>query len=190
MVTLSKIYTRTGDSGETSLGNGDRVSKANPRIAAFGDVDELNAVLGLLQSQAGEFAGREQISQIQNELFDLGADLSIPFDANEKPGSRVRLQAECATRLEKQMAELNAELQPLNSFVLPGGSVAASWLHLARTIARRAERAIVALAETESVNPAVTIYLNRLSDYFFVLSRYVNNKGENDVLWQPGKSAK
>ncbi len=187
MVVLNKIYTRTGDGGETALGNGTRVAKHSARVAAYGTVDETNATVGLarLHSAGGMDAA---LARIQNDLFDLGADLCRPEMASdagaEHPPLRVtRAQVE---RLEAEIDAMNAGLQPLRSFVLPGGSALAAHLHLARTVARRAERLCVGLAAVEDVNPAAVTYLNRVSDWFFVASRVANVNGKNDVLWVPG----
>jgi cob(I)alamin adenosyltransferase len=185
MVYLSRIYTRSGDQGETGLGDGTRVAKDHARVTAYGEVDELNAVLGLLRLEAGE--ERELLRGIQNDLFDVGADLCVPPAADETPGAKLRVRAEQATRLEGEIDRLNARLQPLTSFVLPGGSRAAAWCHLARTVCRRAERAVITLARTEPVNPQVIVYLNRLSDLLFVLARIANSDGRDDVLWVPGQ---
>ncbi len=188
MVYLSRIYTRTGDQGETALGDGSRVPKDHPRVAAYGEVDELNAVLGLLLNQLPE-PDRDLVRGIQNDLFDVGADLCVPAQPNETPGQKLRLRPEQATRLEGVIDRLNARLTPLTSFVLPGGQPAAAWCHLARTVCRRAERAVVTLAHSEGVNPQVIVYLNRLSDLLFVLARVCNADGREDVLWVPGKGA-
>jgi cob(I)alamin adenosyltransferase len=190
MVFLSRIYTKTGDQGETSLGDGTRVPKDHPRVAAYGSVDEVNAALGLLlSSQAGvDQPLRELLQSIQNDLFDVGADLCVPAGADEVPGKILRIRAEQAVRLEKAIDDYNARLTPLRSFVLPGGTGAAAWCHLARTVCRRAERDVVALAHKEPVNPQVIVYLNRLSDLLFVLARICNEDGRQDVLWQPGKT--
>ncbi|MBV9123283.1 MAG: cob(I)yrinic acid a,c-diamide adenosyltransferase [Planctomycetes bacterium] len=188
MVYLSRIYTKTGDQGDTGLGDGSRVAKDHPRVAAYGSVDELNAVLGLLlafQPEAGE-AGL--LRGIQNDLFDVGADLCVPQTSPEKPGERLRVRPEQAARLEAAIDRLNAGLTPLTSFVLPGGRPAAAWCHLARTVCRRAERDVVTLARTEPINPAIIIYLNRLSDFLFVLARVYNDQSKGDVLWVPGQS--
>ena len=191
MVYLSRIYTKTGDRGETALGDGTRVAKDHPRVVAYGGVDELNAVLGLLLASdpSLEPAIAELIRGIQNDLFDVGADLCVPQAPEEKPGKLLRIQSAQAERLEKAIDTWNAPLAPLKSFVLPGGSPAAAWCHLARTVCRRAERDLVTLMRTESVNPAVLIYLNRLSDLLFVLARVLNQNGAKDVLWQPGKTS-
>jgi cob(I)alamin adenosyltransferase len=190
MVYLSRIYTRAGDQGETGLGDGTRVAKDHPRVAAYGEVDELNAVLGLLVAQLPAEAGeqRELLRSIQNDLFDVGGDLCVPQAPDEQPGQRLRIRPEQATRLEAAIDRLNERLQPLRSFVLPGGSLAAAWCHLARTVCRRAEREVVTLARTERINPQIVIYLNRLSDLLFVLARVLNRDGQDDVLWVPGKN--
>jgi cob(I)alamin adenosyltransferase len=186
MVFLSRIYTRSGDGGDTGLGDGTRVPKDHPRVAAYGTVDELNAVLGLLLAQAPAAPEAELLRAIQNDLFDVGADLCVPRAADEAPGQRLRVRPEQGARLEAAIDRLNAPLAPLTSFVLPGGSPAAAWCHLARTVCRRAERDVVALARAETINPAVIVYLNRLSDLLFVLGRVCNGNGQQDVLWVPG----
>jgi cob(I)alamin adenosyltransferase len=178
MVVLSRIYTRTGDDGTTGLGDGSRVPKDHPRVAAYGTVDELNSVIGLLTSINPP--ERELLESVQNDLFDVGADLCVPGEA----GERLRIRPEQATRLEEAIDRLNAGLPSLRSFLLPGGSQAAAWAHFARTVCRRAERDVLTLARSEAVNPQVVIYLNRLSDLLFVLGRVYNNG--NDVLWRPG----
>jgi cob(I)alamin adenosyltransferase len=188
MVYLTRIYTRTGDAGQTALGDGSRVSKDHPRVAAYGSVDEVNAVLGLLLATAPEQSEAVLIGSIQNDLFDVGADLCVPATAEEQSGSRLRISPEQPQRLEQAIDRLNAGLSPLTSFVLPGGTAAAAWCHLARTVCRRAERDVVSLARTEQVNPQVIVYLNRLSDLLFVLARCYNNQAGGDVLWQPGKT--
>lgn len=189
MVYLSRIYTKTGDGGETALGDGTRVPKDHPRVSAFGSVDELNAVLGLLLAQSPDMTEAELLRSIQNDLFDVGADLCVPLPPTGELEKRLRVQPSQAERLEKAIDRLNAGLQPLKSFVLPGGSAAAAWCHLARTVCRRAERDVVTLARTEAVNPQIVVYLNRLSDFLFVLSRVLNAQGNQDVLWVPGKSS-
>jgi cob(I)alamin adenosyltransferase len=189
MVYLSRIYTKTGDQGETGLGNGARVPKDHPRVTAYGSVDELNAVLGLLLACASfEPDLVALLGSVQNDLFDVGADLCVPHSAAETPGQVLRIRPEQGTRLEAAIDRWNAPLAPLKSFVLPGGNPAAAWCHLARTVCRRAERDIVTLARSETVNPQVVIYLNRLSDLLFVLARACNANGAKDVLWEPGKS--
>jgi cob(I)alamin adenosyltransferase len=188
MVYLSRIYTRSGDRGETGLGDGSRVPKDHPRVAAYGGVDELNAVLGLLLAQAPDQPEADLLRAVQNDLFDVGADLCVPQPAEESPGAKLRLRPEQAARLERAIDRLNEPLPPLTSFVLPGGGAAAAWCHLARTVCRRAERDVVTLSRSEPVNPEVIVYLNRLSDLLFVLARSYNSHGQGDVLWQPGKT--
>jgi cob(I)alamin adenosyltransferase len=189
MVYLSKIYTRGGDQGETGLGDGQRVSKDHARVTAYGSVDELNAVLGLVLAVAPPADGEtvDLLRSIQNELFDVGADLCLPQKSDEKPGQVLRVRAEQVARLEAAIDRCNANLTPLKTFVLPGGTPTAAWCHLARTVCRRAERDVVTLARTESINPQALIYLNRLSDLLFVLARVCNANGQHDVLWVPGQ---
>lgn len=186
MVRLTRIYTKGGDTGETSLGDGARVPKDDPRVAAFGTVDEANACVGLARLHTKGEADA-MLARIQNDLFDLGADLCTPETPDPKypPLRIVEAQVE---RLEREIDAMNEKLAPLNSFVLPGGAPASAALHLARTVARRAEREIVALAARETVNPAAIRYANRLSDHLFVLSRHLNDDGAADVLWVPGKN--
>ncbi len=185
MVTLTRIYTRGGDKGQTSLGDGARVPKHALRVEAYGTVDEANAVIGLARlNTAGDADG--MLSRIQHDLFDLGADLCTPAAAGEPPGSALRMVAEQVTRLEREIDAMNDGLSPLTSFVLPGGTAAAAHLHLARTVVRRAERLMTHLAETETVNPLAVAYANRLSDHLFVLARHLNAQGSGDVLWVPG----
>ena len=188
MVYLSRIYTKAGDGGETGLGDGSRVSKDHARVEAVGAVDELNAVLGLLAAHAPDGPERELVRSVQNDLFDVGADLCVPPKEGEAPDQCLRVTAAQVGRLEAAIDRLNARLQPLTSFVLPGGSPAAAWCHLARTVCRRAERAVVTLAHAEPVNPQVLAFLNRLSDLLFVLARVANRDGKDDVLWVPGQS--
>jgi cob(I)alamin adenosyltransferase len=184
MVTLSKIYTKTGDSGDTGLGDGSRISKASMRIAAIGAVDETNAAIGIARLDAeGDFD--VLLARIQNDLFDLGADLCAPEDGRKAEG-RLRIAEAQVGRLEREIDTMNADLSPLTSFVLPGGTALAAHLHLARTIARRAECAMVALAGEEQINQAALRYINRLSDHLFVMARASNNAGMGDVLWIPG----
>ena len=183
MVRLDIIVTRGGDAGETSLGDGARVRKDAPRVAAYGTVDEANAVIGMLRHHLGDDGATDaMLARIQNDLFDLGADLCVPGLGDD----RLRVSDAQCVRLENELAEMNAELPVLRSFVLPGGTPGASHAHLARTVVRRAEREAVALATVEPVNPAVIRYLNRLSDHLFVLARRLNGNGTNDVLWMPG----
>lgn len=193
MVKLTKIYTRGGDSGQTSLGGGIRIAKSDPRIAAIGDVDELGAAIGLARAHNTSQADAQidaqidtMLARIQNDLFDVGAELASPGTANTAPTCYIT-EAQ-TTRLESEIDALNAELAPLSSFVLAGGSVASAHLHMARTIARRAERAVCALAEGADVHAPLRQYLNRLSDLLFVMARYLNDKGARDVLWQPGEN--
>jgi len=193
MVVLSKIYTKTGDDGTTALGTGERVSKTNARIDAYGTVDETNAAIGLarLLLPESEHMVATMLAQIQNDLFDVGADLCVPDSGDPLPYTPLRLNSAQPERLEREIDLMNAEMAPLSSFVLPGGSQAAAALHLARTICRRAERCIVELKEQdgEPVSDAVCRYMNRLSDHLFVTSRYINGRGTKDLLWQPGKNA-
>jgi len=194
MVRLNVIYTRTGDKGETGLGDGSRRLKCDPRVAAVGDVDETNCAIGLarlaLRHPADTvLAATEPIlARIQNDLFDLGADLCLPPPADEAPRAVLRVTPSQVEALERAIDALNAELQPLRSFVLPGGSAASSALHHARAVCRRAERSVVELAasEGERVGEAALAYLNRLSDYLFVAARAANDRGRSDVLWAPG----
>ncbi len=189
MVVLSKIYTRGGDAGDTALGDGSRVPKPSVRVEAYGTVDETNATVGLARLHA-EGDTDAALARIQNDLFDLGADLCRP--AMEKDGEAeytpLRMIQSQVDRLEAEIDAMNANLQPLRSFVLPGGSPLAAHLHLCRTVSRRAERMSVALMAGEGCNPMAVKYLNRLSDWFFVASRMANNGGEGDVLWEPGKT--
>ncbi len=188
MVQLTRIYTRGGDTGRTSLGNGTRVPKHALRVEAYGTVDETNAVLGIARLHTAGSDIDAMLMRIQNDLFDLGADLCVPpaegEEAAEMPA--LRIVADQVERLEREIDSMNEDLTPLKSFVLPGGAAAAAQLHLARTVCRRAERCITALAETEAVNPQAIRYINRLSDHLFVLARYVNAQGPGDVLWVPG----
>ena len=183
MVQLTRIYTRGGDKGKTSLGSGKRVSKSDARIHAIGDVDEANAAVGWARQYSPTHLD-SLLSRIQNDLFDLGADLCIP---DESP-TALRIVATQVDFLEKKIDELNASLEPLTSFILPGGSKASAALHLARTIIRRAERSLIHLDQAHTLNPEAIKYLNRLSDLLFVLCRHVNDNGKKDVLWIPGKS--
>ena len=187
MVVLNKIYTKTGDAGETALGNGSRVAKHAMRVTSYGTVDETNATVGLARLHAtGEMD--QHLSMIQNDLFDLGADLCRPDmekdDEAEYPV--LRMTDAQVTRLESQIDAMTKQVEPLRSFILPGGSALAAHLHLCRTVSRRAERLTVELATMESVNPTAVKYLNRLSDWFFQAARIANDNGQNDVLWVPG----
>ncbi|MCA3418476.1 MAG: cob(I)yrinic acid a,c-diamide adenosyltransferase [Roseomonas sp.] len=183
MVKLDVITTRGGDGGETSLGDGARVRKDALRVEAYGTVDEANAALGMLRLYAREDAEADaMLARIQNDLFDIGADLCVPGEA----GARLRVADTQSARLEAELAAMNGQMPPLKSFVLPGGTAGAAAAHVARTVTRRAERLVVALAAEEEVNPAVIRYLNRLSDHLFVLARRLNGNGAGDVLWVPG----
>lgn len=187
MVVLSKIYTKTGDAGETSLGNGARVAKHSMRVSAYGTVDETNATLGLARLHAtGEMDAA--LARISNDLFDLGADLCTPDMFNDAKAEYppLRMIAGQVERLEQEIDVMNARLEPLRSFILPGGSPLAAQMHLCRTVCRRAERLVVELATMEEVNPEAVKYLNRLSDWFFVAGRIANADGTADVLWVPG----
>jgi cob(I)alamin adenosyltransferase len=182
MVRLTKIYTRGGDRGQTSLGDGRRVAKHDLRVAAYGTVDEANAAIGVARLHAGA-AADAMLARIQNDLFDLGADLCRPGD---DLADGLRVQSSQVERLEQEIDALNASLKPLDSFVLPGGTPASAHLHLARTVVRRAERLTTQLAGEQPVNRCAIHYLNRLSDHLFVLARYLNDGGAADVLWVPG----
>lgn len=192
MVVLSKIYTRTGDKGTTALGSGERVPKHALRIAAYGTVDETNASIGMVRVHLGDIdPGLDSmLVRIQNDLFDLGADLCVPDRGEKLEYEPLRVTEAQVKRLEQEIDEMNAELKPLRSFVLPGGTPAAAALHMARTISRRAERLMVELAAdaNEPVGAAALKYINRLSDFLFVASRHVNHHGTGDVLWVPGQN--
>jgi len=194
MVKLTRIYTRGGDTGQTSLGRGERVAKHDLRVEAYGTVDEANSVIGLARAAIERTVKNDalrshvdaMLKRIQNDLFDLGADLCT-IDA--KPGeAALRILPSQTERLEQEIDAMNGELSPLTSFILPGGSEAAAWLHLARTVARRAERGMTALATSQPVSPEAIKYINRLSDHLFVLARKLNDNGGSDVLWVPGGS--
>ncbi len=186
MVKLNKIYTRTGDKGSTLLGNGKRVDKNSLRVDAYGSVDETNAFIGLSILRTNPKI-KKILQLIQNDLFDLGADLCIP---DKKKTKKLKITTDRVDFLEKEIDSFNKELTSLNSFILPGGSKSSTYLHIARTITRRAERKVVSLSKKEKINPVAIIYLNRLSDLLFVLARYTNNKGKKDILWKPGKNLK
>jgi len=194
MVKLTRIYTRGGDKGKTSLGRGERVAKHDPRVEAYGTVDEANSAIGLARNALGKAKLTDKwrkdadamLARIQNDLFDLGADLCTVEGKVKRGEKALRILPAQVTRLEKEIDAMNKELAPLTSFILPGGSEPSSWLHLARTIARRAERGMTALAEREKVNPETIKYINRLSDHLFVLARRLNDNGAADVLWVPG----
>lgn len=185
MVFLSRIYTKSGDQGETGLGDGKRIAKDNPQIQAIGEVDELNAVLGII-STFPELPESALLRRIQNELFDLGADLCMPWQHDEKPGEKLRITEKQVEFLEQNIDRMNEKLSELRSFILPGGNPVAAWLHQARTVCRRAERSVVTLTRTVPFNQQVLIYLNRLSDLLFVWARIANDHGKADVLWVPG----
>jgi cob(I)alamin adenosyltransferase len=183
MIRIDRVVTRGGDTGQTSLGDGTRVPKDALRVDAYGTVDEANAIIGVLRATiVDDPATHTALGRIQNDLFDVGADLCVPGEA----GDRLRLTDTPSVALEAEITSMNATLAPLKSFVLPGGSLAAAQAHVARTITRRAERLVVALAAVETVNPAVIRYLNRLSDYLFVLARHLNAQADGDVEWIPG----
>jgi len=192
MVVLNKIYTKTGDAGTTALGSGERVPKTSPRIAAYGTVDETNAHVGVARTH---LAGSDpdvdaMLLRVQNDLFDLGADLCVPDRGEKLPYEPLRVADAQVKRLEEEIDKMNAALTPLRSFILPGGTPAAAALHVARTVSRRAERMIVELSVMpgETVSAPVLKYINRLSDFLFVASRYLNDRGQSDILWVPGKN--
>jgi len=192
MVVLNRIYTKTGDAGTTALGTGERVPKTSPRIAAYGTVDETNAAVGVARTH---LAGSEpdvdaMLLRIQNDLFDLGADLCVPDKGEKLAYEPLRVADAQVARLEQEIDQMNASLEPLRSFVLPGGTPAGAALHVARTVSRRAERMMVELVNVpgETVSPPALKYINRLSDFLFVASRYVNDRGKGDILWVPGKN--
>ena len=190
MVKLTKIYTRGGDKGDTSLGDGSRVRKYDLRVAAYGTLDEANSAVGLARLHAAKMTDGgvcdAMLARIQDDLFDLGADLCTPSAPDEDPKMVLRIVQTQVDRLEHEIDAMNATLKPLASFVLPGGTPTAAYLHLARTVVRRAEREITELVERETVNPLALIYANRLSDHLFVVSRFVNAAAGGDVLWRPG----
>ncbi len=186
MVRLNKIYTRTGDAGQTGLVDGSRVSKAAPLLAVIGDVDEANSAIGLALLHMAIGRERDMLARLQNELFDLGADFATPGDDFSPGEMSLRIVASQVERLEQEIDEVNAALEPLRSFVLPGGSPAAAHLHHARAIVRRAERSAVAAAQDMPLNPLALAYVNRLSDHLFVLARRAAQEAGGDVLWQPG----
>ena len=194
MVTLTRIYTRGGDKGQTSLGRGERVAKHDLRVEAYGTVDEANAVIGMVCSVVARTIKKDKrraeveamLARIQNDLFDLGADLCTMMGKTKRDRPALRIVPSQVERLEREIDAMNSELKPLTSFILPGGSEAAAHLHLARTVARRAERCMTALAAKQAVNPEAIKYINRLSDHLFVLGRRLNDNGAADVLWIPG----
>lgn len=193
-VTLNRIYTRGGDAGQTSLGRGERVAKHDVRVEAYGTTDEANSVIGLARNAIARAGNSDphlaeadaMLARIQNDLFDLGADLCTPEGKTKRDEPALRIVASQVERLEHEIDAMNGELQPLKSFILPGGSEAASWLHLARTVSRRAERCMTHLAVEQEINPEAIKYINRLSDHLFVLARRLNDNGAADVLWVPG----
>ena len=185
MIKLNKIYTKTGDGGDTALGDGERVLKDSLRVSAYGNVDELNASIGIITLYANTELKRK-LKNIQNDLFDIGADLCVPI--SEKNKDRLRLTTNQIETLELEIDEMNSILEPLNSFVLPGGCRSATFLHMARTICRRAERSVVSLRSHEQINENTLVYLNRLSDWLFVASRVENQENSSEVLWAPGKN--
>ena len=195
-VTLNRIYTRGGDTGQTSLGRGERVAKHDIRVEAYGTTDEANSVIGLARNAIARAGSNDprladadaMLARIQNDLFDLGADLCTPEGKTKRDEPALRIVASQVERLEREIDAMNAELQPLKSFILPGGSETASWLHLARTVSRRAERCMTLLAVGQEINPEAIKYINRLSDHLFVLARRLNDNGAADVLWVPGGS--
>ena len=186
MVKLNKIYTKIGDKGSTQLGDGKMVSKDSLRVDAYGSVDEANATIGLSILRTN-IKIKKILKIVQNDLFDLGADLCIP---DKKNTQKLKITKDRVDYIEEKIDNFNKELSSLNSFILPGGSESSTYLHIARTVTRRAERKIVALSKKEKINPITIIYLNRLSDLLFVLARYTNNKGKKDILWKPGKNLK
>ena len=186
MVRLNKIYTRTGDGGETGLADGSRISKDHPRAQAVGDVDEANCAIGVALLQIVDEGARGMLGAIQNEMFDLGADLATPGEDFAPSEMSLRIVQSQIDRLEREIDCINADLEPLRSFILPGGGGGSAGLHLARAVVRRAERSAIAAAREVSLNPLALIYLNRLSDHLFVMARYLARKEGGDVLWQPG----
>lgn len=186
MVRLNKIYTRTGDAGETGLADGSRIRKDHPRSQAVGDVDETNSAIGLALRHIGDESARRMLGAIQNELFDLGADLATPGEDFTPTDMQLRIVQSQIDRLEQEIDRINEGLEPLRSFILPGGGGGSAELHLARAIARRAERSAVAAVREVSLNPLALIYLNRLSDFLFVMARYLALNEGGDVLWKPG----
>ena len=186
MVKLTKIYTRTGDAGETGLADGSRLRKSEARMAAIGDVDEANSAIGLALTKIGSADAQALLGRIQNELFDLGADIATPGEDFAPSEMALRIVPAQIARLEREIDAMNASLEPLRSFILPGGTSGPAALHLARAIVRRAERALVRAAGDVAINPLALSYLNRLSDHLFVLCRHLNAAAEGDVLWKPG----
>ncbi|HEY0984232.1 cob(I)yrinic acid a,c-diamide adenosyltransferase [Schlesneria sp.] len=190
MVYLNRIYTKTGDTGETSLGDGRRVRKTDPRIVAYGTVDELNSSLGVALCARPSTEITSMLTLIQNDLFDVGADLCVPESETPLAYTPLRVTADQVEQLESWIDRANTRLEPLTSFILPGGTPASAQLHVSRTICRRAEIEVLRLMEVESINTQILIYLNRLSDLLFVLARSANDEGKGDVLWVPGANRK
>lgn len=188
MVKLNKIYTRTGDGGTTGLVDGSRIAKHDPRMMAVGDVDEANSAIGLAVLALGDSPEAGWLRMIQNDMFDLGADFATPLVEGDEPAWALRIVASQVERLEREIDMMNAELKPLDSFILPGGSPAASAIHLARAITRRAERSAAAAAAHVALNPQALAYINRLSDHLFVMARRMNGNGADDIKWVPGAS--
>ncbi|HEX7781311.1 MAG TPA: cob(I)yrinic acid a,c-diamide adenosyltransferase [Sphingobium sp.] len=188
MVKLNKIYTRTGDAGTTGLVDGSRIAKHDPRMAAVGDVDEANSAIGLAVLALGDRPEAGWLRTIQNDMFDLGADFATPLVEGDEPTWALRIVPSQVERVEREIDMMNADLKPLDSFILPGGSAAASAIHLARAIARRAERSATAAAAHVALNPVALAYINRLSDHLFVLARRMNGNGADDIKWIPGAS--
>jgi cob(I)alamin adenosyltransferase len=192
MVTLNRIYTKTGDKGTTALGTGARVPKTHARIAAYGTVDETNSFIGVARTKLGKDEAEmdAMLERVQNDMFDLGADLCMPEDDVDRGYEPLRISDKQVERLEAEIDRMNAELAPLKSFILPGGNEAAAALHVARTVARRAERemAEVVALDTEPVSEAALKYINRLSDFLFVAARFINDRGKSDILWTPGEN--
>ena len=186
MVKLTKIYTRTGDGGETGLVDGSRVAKSDARMMAIGDVDEANSVLGAALLHIEGAGPRAMIGRIQNELFDLGADLATPGEDFAPSEMALRIVPEQVARLEREIDAMNERLEPLRSFILPGGAAAAAHVHIARAVVRRAERSAVAASREAGLNPQALRYINRLSDHLFVFARLINHDSEGDILWIPG----
>jgi cob(I)alamin adenosyltransferase len=190
MVYLDRIYTKSGDQGQTSLGDGSRVPKTDTRIVAYGTIDELNSLIGIVVAAGAPEPVTSGLRHIQNDLFDLGADLCVPESPGSQDEGRLRVTSEQVAQLERWIDDATDRLEPLKSFVLPGGTTASAHLHFARTICRRAEIKVLTLAESSPINPQVTTYLNRLSDLLFVWARLSNDCGKSDVLWVPGKFRK
>ena len=191
MIVLNKIYTKKGDDGKTELGDGNRIEKFSTRVEAYGTVDEVNSVIGTVTCLSINTELKTALERIQNDLFDLGADLCLPESENENLAYEpLRVRKEQVSRLESEIDSMNKSIEPIRSFVLPGGNEIAANFHLCRTICRRAERRVVKLMETEQINQEALIYLNRLSDWFFVAARKSNNNGKGDILWKPANNQK